>query len=303
MPTPTFFTLLRDVSKIAATAADDLAAQSVKLTSTVDDIAGLTGKAAAKTAGVAGDDLAVGAGQIQGLSPARELPAIWRIARISFLNKLWMAAALLCLAWAMPMAITGILVAGGLFLAFEGGESLLESLTDEEGGAPEPLQSEDARVKGAIRTDIVLSLEILVISLAAIGPDHPLLHKAVVLLLMGTTMTVAVYGLVALIVRLDDMGLALARSQQPLVRNIGLGVARSAPIALRALGFIGVTAMFAVSGSIFNHLLHWQLPWGSVAQGAADTSIGLVVGTVLAGGWHLVQKARGAKAAEAPPAS
>ena len=292
MATSAFFALLRDVSKLAASAADDLAVQSVKLSAAADDIALLTGKATAKTVGVAGDDLAVGAGQVAGVSPNRELPALWRITKGSALNKVWLAALLLVVGYFLPVAITVALTLGALYLAFEGGEGLLDYFHDESGEAADEIPlTEDEKVRGAIRTDIVLSFEMLVISLAATG-EAPLGYKIAVLALVGVVMTIGVYGLIGLIIRLDDMGLALARSGEGLRSRVGLAMANAAPKVLKVLGPVGMVAMFAVAGGILGHLIHLEIGHWALAL-LADIGIGIVVGLVLVGLHHLWAKLRG----------
>lgn len=292
MATSAFFALLRDVSKLAASAADDLAAQSVKLSAAADDIALLTGKATAKTVGVAGDDLAVGAGQVAGVSPNRELPALWRITKGSALNKVWLAALLLVVGYFLPVAITVALTLGALYLAFEGGEGLLDYFHDESGEAEDEIPlTEDEKVRGAIRTDIVLSFEMLVISLAATG-EAPLGYKIAVLALVGVVMTIGVYGLIGLIIRLDDMGLALARSGEGLRSRVGLAMANAAPRVLKVLGPVGMVAMFAVAGGILGHLIHLEIGHWALAL-LADIGIGIVVGLLLVGLHHLWAKVRG----------
>lgn len=290
MPSSAFFAVLRDVAKLASTAADDLASQSVKLAAAADDVAVLTGKAAVKTAGLAGDDLAVGAAQVGGVSPARELPVVRRIAVASLLNKAWLAVVLLIVSSLYPPAITVALVLGGLYLAYEGGEALLEKFhppsMDEEF---KPL-SEDEKVKGAIRTDLILSLEILVIALASTG-DAPLSYKAMVLVAISLVMTLAVYGLIALLIRLDDIGLALARGATGARKAIGEKFAMATPAILKALGPIGMVAMLMVAGGIFTHLVHLQYPhWALGLLG--DTVVGLVLGLILAGTHTLALKLR-----------
>lgn len=292
MATSAFFALLRDVSKLAASAADDLAAQSVKLSAAADDIALLTGKAAAKTAGVAGDDLAVGAGQVAGVSPNRELPALWRITKGSAVNKIWLATLLLVVGYFLPVAITVALSLGALYLAFEGGEGLLDYFHEDSGEATEEIPlTEDEKVRGAIRTDIVLSFEMLVISLAATG-EAPLGYKIAVLALVGAVMTIGVYGLIGLIIRLDDMGLALARSGDGFRSRFGLAMANAAPMVLKVLGPVGMVAMFAVAGGILGHLIHLEIAHWALAL-LADIGIGIVVGLVLVGLHHLWAKLRG----------
>lgn len=298
MPTSAFFAVLRDTAKLAAAAADDLASQTAKVAATAvddlasqaakmsaaaDDIATLTGKATAKTAGIAGDDLAVGAGQVGGISPNREIPAVLRIMRGSALNKAWLSVVLLIVAAFAPVLITVALVLGALYLAFEGGEALLErfhphSLDDEF--AP---MSEDQKVRGAIRTDLILSLEILVISLSATG-DVSLMVKAGVLLLVSVVMTLLVYGIILLIIRLDDMGLAMARRGSPRAAWIGNKMANAAPLILKALDPIGMVAMFAVAGGIFSHLLHIEYPHWAVGL-LGDGAMGAIIGVLLAGGF------------------
>ena len=292
MATSAFFALLRDVSKLAASAADDLAVQSVKLSAAADDIALLTGKATAKTVGVAGDDLAVGAGQVAGVSPNRELPALWRITKGSALNKVWLAALLLVVGYFLPVAITVALTLGALYLAFEGGEGLLDYFHDESGEADDEIAlTEDEKVRGAIRTDIVLSFEMLVISLAATG-EAPLGYKIAVLALVGVVMTIGVYGLIGLIIRLDDMGLALARSGEGLRSRVGVAMANAAPKVLKVLGPVGMVAMFAVAGGILGHLIHLEIGHWALAL-LADIGIGIVVGLLLVGLHHLWAKVRG----------
>lgn len=282
-----FFSVFRDVAKLAAMAADDLAAHSGKLAAAADDIAVLTGKAAAKTAGIAGDDLAVGAAKVSGISPARELPALWRIARASFLNKLWLVAAILVVdAWVPPL-ITVALVLGGLYLAFEGGRTVLERVWPVSGPAEEAPMTEEQKIRGAILTDLILSLEILVISRVAAG-DQPLPTLVGVLLAMAVLSTVVIYGLIALLIRLDDMGLALARGRTGAAKRLGERLARATPAILKVLGPLGLVAMLAVAGGIFTHLVHVTWPHWSVAL-VGDIATGLAIGVVLAVAARLLQ--------------
>jgi len=294
MPTSAFFAVLRDTAKLAAAAADDLAAQGAKLTAAADDIATLTGKAAAKTAGVAGDDLAVGAGQVgEGLSPNRELPALWKITKGSALNKAWLSVVLLVVSAFMPAAITVALCFGALYLAYEGGEGLLERFHPHAMDDEFVVLTEDQKVKGAIRTDLVLSLEILVIALSATG-DAPLSYKAAVLALVAVVMTIGVYGLIGVIIRLDDMGLALAKSRSSFRQNVGRKMVKAAPAILKFLDPVGMVAMFAVAGGIVSHQLHIAYPHWSIGFGA-DILIGVVIGLILAGGHTLINRIRGKK--------
>jgi hypothetical protein len=284
MPTSAFFAVLRNVAKLAAAAADDVAAQGLKLAAAADDVALMTGRAAAKTAGIAADDLAVGASKMTGVSPAQELPAIWRIMRASALNKTWLIALVLAVDTLFPLGIQLALVAGGLYLAYEGGKAVLERLGWGGGAAEEPLTDEQ-RIRGAIVTDIVLSLEILVISLT-VAAQAPFEHKLVVLVAMSVLMTVGIYGLIAALVRLDDIGLALVRAPDTTRRALGRRIVWAAPRILGALGPIGMVAMLAVAGGIFTHLVHFQAPHALLGL-AVDIAAGAAVGVVLAaaGAW------------------
>jgi len=289
LPTSAFFAVLRDTAKLAALAADDVAKQGAKILAASDDIAVLTGRAAAKTAGIAVDDLAVGASKMTGVSPARELPAILTIFKWSAINKVWLVALVLAVSVWAPLLITGALVLGGLYLASEGGKALLQRLG--VGGKSSEVQlSEADKIKGAIRTDVVLSLEILVISLAAVG-EAPLAHKAAVLVAMSVLMTVGIYGLVVILVRLDDWGLHMVQSSSPARRALGRRIVVIAPKILAALDPIGMVAMLAVAGGIFTHLVHLAYPhWALGLLG--DTLVGAVIGTALAGGAHLAVRAK-----------
>ncbi|KVP75576.1 hypothetical protein WJ96_07660 [Burkholderia ubonensis] len=294
MALSTFFSVLRDVTKLAASAADDLASQSTKMAAAADDIAVMASKAAIKTAGVAGDDLAVGAGQVAGISPNRELPALWRISKGSLFNKVWLAALLLAVDHYVPAVISGVLLLGALYLAYEGGEGLIEALSHHRQAAPavgdDAAMSEDEKVQGAIRTDMVLSFELLVIALTAAG-TAPIEQKVAVLVVVGLLMTVGVYGLIALIIRLDDMGLVLSRSDRPWKQRLGRKMVAAAPVILRALGPIGMVAMFAVAGGILTHAAHVHYPsWLLGVVG--DVSLGAVMGLALAGIGHWIAKLR-----------
>ena len=295
MPLSAFFSVLRDATKLAAAAADDVASQSAKLVAAADDVASMAGHAAAKTAGVAGDDLAVGAGQVAGVSPNRELPALWRISKGSLLNKVWLAALLLVVDQVLPSVITAVLLMGACYLAYEGGESLLEMIhrvgqRTPPGADEAPELSEDQKVKGAIRTDMVLSFEMLVIALTAAG-SAPLVQKAVVLAAVGLLMTVGVYGLIALLIRLDDMGLALVKSAKPWRRTLGRKMVTAAPVIIGALSPVGMVAMFAVAGGILTHAAgaHYQ-NW--LLGAVADISVGVALGALLAGLGHWLPQLR-----------
>lgn len=254
--------LLDDVSLIARGAA-----------ASIDDVGAGVAKAGVKAVGVVVDDTAVTPGYATGFTPDRELPLIWKIAKGSLRNKLLiLLPGALLLSWLLPFAITPILMLGGLFLCFEGSETVLEKLTghgeaDEEGDAPadDAAAFESRRVAGAVRTDLILSAEIMAISLGEVA-DLPIVPRAIALALVGVAITALVYGVVALLVKLDDIGLHLARKgrreNRPATRRVGHWLLYATPKLLDALGSIGTVAMLWVGGGILLHgseELGW--PW------------------------------------------
>jgi len=255
------------ITKIAAATVDDAAAQAVKI--------------GAKTAGVVVDDAAVTPRYVTGLAGARELPIIGRIALGSLRNKLlFLLPAALLLSAFLPAAITPLLMLGGLYLAAEGAEKVLHMLAGGGGhgaaaAAPGPDAEaqaiEDRRVAGAIRTDFILSAEIMAIALANItAPD--LTTQALILGAVGILVTLAVYGVVALIVKADDFGIFLARQGGPVLRPIGRALARGVPRFLKLLAVIGTFAMLWVGGGILIHgLATYGVTWPEdTIQTAAD---------------------------------
>lgn len=238
---------------------DDVAAIAKVAAASIDDVAGQAAQAGSKALGVVIDDAAVTPRYVTGFAADRELPIIGKIALGSLKNKLiFLLPGALLLSWLAPWAITPLLMAGGLYLCYEGAEKIVEIVSphgedaiDHGGGDPRMLET--AKVQGAIKTDIVLSAEIIAISLAAVA-DLPLLTRAIVLVGIGVGMTVVVYGAVALIVKADDAGLALARSRGgPLVRGFGRGLVGMMPGLLQLLGYIGTAAMLWVGGGIIIH--------------------------------------------------
>ncbi len=240
---------------------DDVAAIAKVAAASVDDIAGQAAKAGAKAAGAVIDDAAVTPKYVTGFAPARELPMVWQIARGSIFNKLviLLPAALLLSSFA-PWAIAPLLMLGGAYLCFEGAEKVHHWLwphpdahvaADLDTGDPAHLEQE--RVAGAIKTDFILSAEIMTIALAAI-PESGVWMEAATLALVAVGITVAVYGSVALIVKADDVGLVMARdSRIGPVRAAGRGIVQGMPGFLRLLTVVGTAAMLWVGGSIIVH--------------------------------------------------
>jgi len=297
---------------------DDVAAIARLAAASIDDVSAAAGKASMKAAGVVVDDTAVTPTYVTGFSPERELPMIWRIALGSIRNKLLilLPAALLLSAF-LPAAITPLLMIGGAFLCFEGAEKIIEAVRgghhDEDVvlETDDPAVLEQTKVSGAIRTDLILSAEIMAIALADVA-DRPLLTQAAVLIAVGLFVTVGVYGVVGLIVKLDDIGLHLARKNSAFMQTLGRGLVRMMPGVLALLETVGMAAMLWVGGGIILHGLDGTalaaLPHTvHVASEALSHSavviwlvgallsaiFGLLVGAVVVGVVHLVAKMRG----------
>jgi hypothetical protein len=237
---------------------DDVAAL-VKLTaSSLDDVAGAAGRAGAKAAGVVVDDAAVTPRYVQGLDPKRELSIIGRIARGSLRNKLLIILPVaLILSQFAPWLLTPILMLGGAYLCYEGAEKIWEKLSghhadpteDREAAAADPAGHEKKVVAGAVRTDFILSAEIMVIALNEVAGEG-FVSRALILIVVALAITVLVYGAVALIVKMDDVGLALAKRDAGAVSALGRGLVRAMPIVLGVLSAVGVVAMLWVGGHI-----------------------------------------------------
>ena len=294
---------------------DDIAA-------VLDDVAVMSKMAAKKTAGVLGDDLALNAQQVSGVRAERELPVVWGVAKGSFINKLILVPLALLISVVAPWLINPLLMIGGLILCYEGVEKVLHSLQHKKAKTGEAAQEEleqietdlatfeKDKIKGAIRTDFILSAEIVVISLGTVAAAT-FGTKVMVLSVIAILMTVGVYGFVAMIVKIDDLGLYLTQQTSNIKQSIGRGLLVFAPKLMKTLTIVGTIAMFLVGGGIITHavstLHHWSeeavdhiqhIPTvGSVIGALTPTLINLLIGivaglaVVLVVG--LIQKVRG----------
>jgi Uncharacterized protein conserved in bacteria len=282
---------------------DDIAA-------VLDDVALMTKVAAKKTAGVLGDDLALNAQQVSGVRADRELPVVWAVAKGSFRNKLILVPAALAISAFAPWAVTPLLMLGGAYLCFEGFEKLAHPFMHskaEDQGERQALQEavadsevdlvafEKDKVKGAVRTDFILSAEIIAITLGIVS-ESPLLQQVVVLSGIAIVMTVGVYGLVGGIVKLDDAGLYLSQKTgdgawSGFQRSLGRGVLSAAPYMMKSLSVIGTAAMFMVGGGILTHGVpaahHWvegvaasSAQWLGVVSAIVPTLLNAVAGII-----------------------
>ncbi|PIB53484.1 DUF808 domain-containing protein [Pseudomonas sp. 2822-17] len=255
---------------------DDIAA-------VLDDVALMTKMAAKKTSGVLGDDLALNAQQVSGVRAEREIPVVWAVAKGSFVNKLILVPTALLISAFAPWAVTPLLMLGGAYLCFEGFEKLahkfLHSKAEDQAQhaqladavadpATDLVAFEKDKIKGAIRTDFILSAEIIAITLGIVA-DAQLTQQVIVLSGIAIVMTVGVYGLVAGIVKLDDLGLWLTQKPGQVARSIGGAILSAAPYMMKSLSVIGTAAMFMVGGGILTHgvpvVHHWI---ESASQGA-----------------------------------
>lgn len=276
---------------------DDVAAIAKLAASQLDDIAAHAAKAGGKSAGVVIDDAAVTPKYVTGLPAARELPIVWKIARGSFFNKLViLLPALLLLNAFLPSAIAPLLIVGGCYLCFEGAEKVYQALTGAKDHGPQQAATldaarlEESRVKGAIKTDFILSAEIMTIALASIEDDN-FWMLAITLAVVAVFITVLVYGAVAILVKLDDIGLKLSEtSETEFVRSFGRGLVAAMPKALAVISTIGTAAMLWVGGSIVIHSLHelgfhwlYDTIKSIAAAGSGQGSIGLLNWLITAG--------------------
>lgn len=291
----------------------------------LDDVAVMSKMAAKKTAGVLGDDLALNAQQVAGVKADRELPVVWSVAKGSFVNKLILVPLALIISAVASWLINPLLMIGGLFLCYEGVEKLVHSwheskhkesnATNEEsqfsefaGLSSEELQQlEKDKIKGAVRTDFILSAEIVVISLGTIAAAT-LTTQIMVLSTIAILMTVGVYGLVAMIVKIDDLGFYLIEQQSNFKQAIGKGLLSFAPWLMKTLSVVGTLAMFLVGGGIVNHVVpflhhfsehtidrvddiaHIGSILGSVSEMLINFAVGIVAGAIVLLVVSLIQK-------------
>lgn len=298
--------------------ASSLLALLDDISTILDDVATLTKVAARKTAGVLGDDLALNAQQVTGVRTERELPVVWAVAKGSLVNKAILVPAALAISAIAPWAVTPLLMVGGAFLCFEAAEKLahklLHSREEDEAHHRELTEAlvndqldlvalEKGKIKGAIRTDFILSAEIIVIALGTVsGQDF--VTRLTVLVAIALAMTVGVYGLVAAIVKLDDLGLYLTRRATAGAQAVGRAILRAAPWLMKTLSVAGTAAMFLVGGSILEHgvpALHhfaedltenagtWRIPVSMLF----DAAVGIAAGCVLVAAYAVLRKVRG----------
>ena len=291
----------------------------------LDDVSVMTKVAANKTAGVLGDDLALNAQQLTGMTADRELPVVWAVAKGSFANKAILVPGAMLISAFVPWLVTPLLMVGGAYLCFEGFEklahkflhsqseddahhaALVHAVTDEKVDIE---AFEKDKIKGAIRTDFILSAEIVAIALGLVA-TRPLLTQFLVLSTVAILLTVGVYGAVAGIVKLDDAGLYLSRKAGAVARWLGGVLLKTAPILMKLLAVVGTLAMFLVGGGILSHgipgyagwlhdLLQGQAAWlATVASVVMDGLVGVVAGAVVLAGVELFKRIlpRKAKAA------
>jgi predicted DNA repair protein MutK len=299
---------------------DDIATMAKLAAASVDDVGAAAGRASAKAAGVVVDDTAVTPRYAQGFHPSRELPIVKRIAIGSLRNKLLMIVpAALLLSQFLPWLVEPLLMLGGTYLSYEGAEKVYEKLTGhgggtDDGGIPEgvdPAEHEKTMTAGAIRTDFILSSEIIVIALKEVTHE-PFVSRALILVVVSLLITALVYGVVGLIVKLDDLGLHLAEKDSAASQSLGRGLVKAMPRILAVLSTVGIAAMLWVGGHILlvgSDEVGWHWPYeqvhhleesvhdaaesigavlGWLTNTAISAVIGLVVGFLVVGAMHLV---------------
>ena len=314
-------TILDDVALMTKVAAKKSAAMA-------DDVSVMTKVAAQKTAGVLGDDLALNAQQVTGVRADREIPVVWAVAKGSMVNKVILVPAALLISAFAPWAVTPLLMVGGAFLCFEGFEKVAHKLLHaphedaaeheshvqaNANPAVDLVAFEKDKIKGAVRTDFILSAEIIAITLGTVA-NAPFTQQVAVLTGIAVIMTVGVYGLVAGIVKLDDVGLWLSAKASSAARAVGTGILRAAPWLMKGLSIAGTAAMFLVGGGILVHgvpALHhmvegagsaaarWPVGavWEVLVPNLLNAVVGIIAGGLVLAGVTLVQRLRGKSAA------
>jgi uncharacterized protein len=285
------------------------------IASILDDVSVMTKTAASKTAGVLGDDLALNAQQVSGVVAKRELPVVWSVAKGSFINKLILVPAALGLNMFAEWAVNPLLMIGGAYLCYEGveklvhhfarrGEKTKEQAEKELAELEAGVMDEKGKIKGAVRTDFVLSAEIIVITLGVVKLES-FAKQAMVLSAIAVIMTVGVYGLVAAIVKLDDLGLYLSQKKSPAAAKVGRFILWAAPFLMKGLSVVGTAAMFLVGGQILVHgvgpVHHWVghliASWGGFSKSLAEMLFngvfGVAAGAVVLAVMHPLMKLRG----------
>lgn len=323
-------TLLDDIATILDDVALMTKVAAKKSAVIADDVSLLTKAAAQKTAGVLGDDLALNAQQVSGVRAEREIPVVLAVAKGSFINKLILVPAALLISAFAPWAVTPLLMLGGAFLCFEGVEKLahrfLHSPSEDNAQhdslvqanadpAVDLLAFENDKIKGAVRTDFILSAEIIAITLGTVAAA-PFVQQVAVLSGIALVMTLGVYGLVAGIVKLDDLGLWLTQQASSALQSLGRGIVSAAPWLMKTLSVVGTAAMFLVGGGILVHgvpavhhaveataalALQWPVGglWQVLVANGLNALIGIVAGAVVLAGVLLVQRLRGNGASSA----
>ena len=323
-------TLLDDIATILDDVALMTKVAAKKSAVIADDVSLLTKAAAQKTAGVLGDDLALNAQQVSGVRAEREIPVVLAVAKGSFINKLILVPLALLISAFAPWAVTPLLMVGGAFLCFEGVEKLahrfLHSPSEDNAQhnslvqanadpAVDLLAFENDKIKGAVRTDFILSAEIIAITLGTVAAA-PFVQQVAVLSGIALVMTLGVYGLVAGIVKLDDLGLWLTQQASSALQSLGRGIVSAAPWLMKTLSVVGTAAMFLVGGGILVHgvpavhhaveamaalALQWPVGglWQVLVANALNAVIGIVAGAVVLAGVLLVQRLRGNSASAA----
>ncbi|MDF7785448.1 DUF808 domain-containing protein [Pantoea stewartii] len=284
----------------------------------LDDISVMGKVAAKKTAGVLGDDLSLNAQQVSGVKANRELPVVWGVAKGSFLNKLILVPLALIISAFAPWLITPLLMIGGAYLCYEGVEKVLHSLQhDKQQNSPEarqqrldnlskqdPREFEKKKVKGAVRTDFILSAEIVAITLGIVS-EAPLLNQVLILAGIAILVTIGVYGIVAGIVKIDDLGFWLKQKSSRVAQSVGAVLLAAAPWLMKILTVVGTLAMFLVGGGIIVHgitPLHHFIenaiaPFSGLVSGllsnGANLVIGFIIGSIVLLVVNLIAKLRG----------